>query len=239
MPVARRGDDRAVGRLVAFGGIAPAPPENGPVWVVIVAAGSGSRYGGLKQYEVIAGRRVIDWSIATAREVAHGVVLVVPATEMRDEPGADVVVAGGSTRSASVRAGLAAVPDAAQIVVVHDGPRPAASPELFRAVISAVRAGADGAIPGLPVTDTVKRVRDGVVVETLVRAELMAVQTPQAFDASVLRRAHESEPDATDDAAVVEMIGGTVNVVPGETTNRKITERADLDDVSRYLEARR
>ena len=166
-------------------------------------------------------------------------VLVVPATEVRDEPGADVVVAGGSTRGASVRAGLAAVPDAAEIVVVHDGPRPAASPELFRAVISAVRAGADGAIPGLPVTETVKRVRDGVVVETLVRAELMAVQTPQAFDASVLRRAHESEPDATDDAAVVEMIGGTVNVVPGETTNRKITERADLDDVSRYLEARR
>ena len=87
-------------------------------------------------------------------------------------------------------------------------------------------------------TDTVKRVRDGVVVDTLVRSELMAVQTPQAFNASVLRRAHESEPDATDDAAVVEMIGGTVRVVPGEASNRKITERDDLDEVARHLEAR-
>ena len=208
------------------------------MWAIIVAAGSGSRYGGLKQYEVIAGRRVIDWSIATAREVADGVVLVVPATEVREEPGVAAVVAGGATRSASVRAGLAAVPGDAEIVVVHDGPRPAASPELFRAVINAVRAGADGAIPGLPVTDTVKRVRDGVVVETLVRAELMAVQTPQAFNASVLRRAHESEPKATDDAATVEMIGGIVEVVPGETSNRKITERDDLDEVARYLETR-
>lgn len=147
-------------------------------------------------------------------------------------------MAGGATRSASVRAGLAAVPDAAEVIVVHDGPRPAASPELFRAVISAVRAGADGAIPGVSVTDTVKRVRDGVVVDTLVRSELMAVQTPQAFNASVLRRAHESEPDATDDAAVVEMIGGTVRVVPGEASNRKITERDDLDEVARHLEAR-
>ena len=205
---------------------------------MIVAAGSGSRFGGLKQYEAIAGRRVIDWSIATARDVADGVVLVVPASEVREEPGADLVVAGGATRSASVRAGLAAVPDDAQIVVVHDGPRPAASTELFRAVIDAVRGGAEGAIPGLPVTDTVKRVRDGVVVETLVRAELMAVQTPQAFDASVLRSAHALEPDATDDAAVVEALGGKVVVVPGEATNRKITERSDLGEVARHLEGR-
>ena len=189
----------------------------------------------MKQYEVIAGRRVIDWSITAARAVADGVVLVVPASDVRDEPGADFVVAGGATRSASVRAGLTAVPRDASIIVVHDGPRPAASVELFRAVVDAVRAGADGAIPGLPVTDTVKRVRDGVVVETLVRAELMAVQTPQAFDAAALRKAHAAEPDATDDAAVVEAIQGTVVVVPGEATNRKITEREDLDEVERFL----
>ena len=186
----------------------------------------------------MAGQRVIDWSISAARSVADGIVLVVPATEVRAEPGADAVVAGGATRSASVRAGLASVPGDAAIVVVHDGPRPAATAELFAAVVGAVRSGADGAIPGLPVTDTVKRVRDGVVVETLVRAELMAVQTPQAFDAGVLRKAHAGEPDATDDAAVVEAIGGRVVVVPGEVTNRKITERADLAEVARVLEAR-
>lgn len=137
-----------------------------------------------------------------------------------------------------MRAGLAAVPDEAAVVVVHDGPRPAATTDLFTAVVDAVRAGADGAIPGLAVTDTVKRVRDGVVMETLVRSELMAVQTPQAFDATVLRKAHAGEPEATDDAAVVEAIGGRVVVVPGEVTNRKITERADLDAVARVLEAR-
>ena len=166
-------------------------------------------------------------------------VLVVPSGEVREEPGADFVIAGGSTRSASVRCGLAAVPAEAAVVVVHDGPRPAATAELFAAVVDAVRSGADGAIPGLAVTDTVKRVRDGVVVETLQRAELMAVQTPQAFDAEVLRKAHATEPEATDDAAVVEAIGGRVVVVPGEATNRKVTERSDLDDVARVLEGRR
>ena len=138
-----------------------------------------------------------------------------------------------------MRAGLAEVPDDAAVVVVHDGPRPAATAGLFKAVIAEVRGGADGAVPGLPVTDTVKRVRDGVVVETLVRAELMAVQTPQAFDAAALRKAHSTEPEATDDAAVVEAVGGRVVVVPGEASNIKITDRADLDDIARVLEGRR
>lgn len=187
---------------------------------------------------MVAGRRVIDWSIATASAACDGVVLVVPPGQVRDEDGADVVVAGGATRSESVRAGLAAVPRDAAIVVVHDGPRPVASRELFAAVVDAVRAGADGAIPAMAMTDTVKRVRDGVVVETLVRSELVAVQTPQAFDAVVLRRAHADGPEATDDAALVEAIGGQVVVVPGEPTNRKITESGDLVEVSRLLEER-
>lgn len=181
---------------------------------------------------------MIDWSITTASAVCDGIVLVVPTDQVRDEPGADAVVAGGATRSESVRAGLAAVPPDAAIVVVHDGPRPVASRELFASVIDAVRSGADGAIPGLPMTDTVKRVRDGVVVETLVRSELFAVQTPQAFEAAVLRRAHAELPEATDDASVVEAVGGRVVVVPGEPTNRKITEPADLAEVSRLLEER-
>ncbi|MGI8755191.1 MAG: IspD/TarI family cytidylyltransferase, partial [Acidimicrobiales bacterium] len=95
------------------------------VWAVVVAAGSGSRFGGPKQYAPLAGRRVLDWSVDAARSVADGVVLVVSDDRAcDDEPAVDAVVAGGATRSASVRAGLAAVPETAEVVIVHDGARP-------------------------------------------------------------------------------------------------------------------
>jgi len=199
------------------------------VWVVIVAAGRGERFGGPKHLEPLAGRRVLDWSIGAARSVADGVVVVLPAGEAdRDEPGADAVVAGGATRSASVRAGLALVPDDAEVIVVHDAARPAASADLFRAVVAAVRAGASGAVPAVPVTDTVKLVEGDRVVETLARDRLVFVQTPQAFAATALRAAHATASDATDDAALVERLGGTVVVVAGDSRNLKLTEPADL-----------
>ena len=199
---------------------------------MVVAAGSGSRYGAPKQYEMLAGRRVLDWSVDAARKAADGVVLVVPRERSADaEPAADTVVAGGDRRSASVRAGLAEVPASADVVVVHDAARPLASTELFRAVIDAVANGADGAVPGVALTDTVKRVRDGVVEQTLDRDALVAVQTPQAFAAAVLRRAHVGEADASDDAALVEAIGGRIVVVPGDVANVKLTTADDLADV--------
>jgi 2-C-methyl-D-erythritol 4-phosphate cytidylyltransferase len=197
------------------------------VWVIVVAAGSGTRFGARKQYEVLGDRRVLDWSLDAARVVSDGVVLVVPDDVDRAEP-ADRVVAGGATRSASVRAGLDAVPADAAIVVVHDAARPSAGVDLFSAVIDAVRAGADGALPGLVVVDTVKRVRDGVVVETVERSELVVVQTPQAFRADVLRAAHAGGGDASDDGALVEAAGGRVVVVPGQPDNLKITGPDDL-----------
>jgi 2-C-methyl-D-erythritol 4-phosphate cytidylyltransferase len=196
------------------------------VWAVVVAAGTGSRFGGPKQYEQVAGRRILDWSLDAARSIADGVVLVVPAhLAAQAEAGADAVVAGGASRSASVRAGLAAVPADAEVVVVHDAARPAARPALFESVVAAVLAGADAAIPGVPLVDTVKRVAGGVVVETLDRTALVAVQTPQAFRAEVLR---EADGEATDDAALVEAAGGRVVVVPGDPANLKVTEPADL-----------
>jgi 2-C-methyl-D-erythritol 4-phosphate cytidylyltransferase len=212
------------------------PGADGPIWVVVVAAGSGERFGAPKQYEVVAGRRVLDWSIDTARAVADGIVLVVaPGREALPEPAADVVVAGGATRSASVRAGLAAVPDDAGVIVVHDAARPAATPALFTAVVLAVRAGADGAVPGVPLVDSVKRVVDGVVLKTIERRGLVAVQTPQAFLAPALRAAHVAGKEATDDAALVEAWGGRVVVVPGEPDNLKLTSRADLDRLGAIL----
>jgi 2-C-methyl-D-erythritol 4-phosphate cytidylyltransferase len=197
-------------------------------WAVVVAAGSGARFGGAKQYETLGGRRVLDWSLDAARQACEGVVLVVPADRLGAQDGATIVVSGGASRSESVRAGLAAVPPESDVVVVHDAARPLAGPDLFRAAIEAVRAGADGAVCAVAVTDTVKRVAGDVVVETLDRRELVSVQTPQAFRAATLRRAHAAGASATDDAALVEAIGGRVVVVPGHPRNLKLTTPGDL-----------
>jgi len=205
------------------------------VWAIVVAAGAGERFGGAKQFAPLAGRRVLDWSLAAAAGTCDGVVLVVPphlpGAQDQVEGGdgrASVTVAGGATRSASVRAGLARVPDDAHVVVVHDAVRPLAPASLFAAVIAAVRSGADGAVPGVVPADTIKRAAGATVVETLDRSSLVAVQTPQAFLASALRLAHRGDPDATDDAALVEAGGGKVDVVPGDPANFKITTPDDL-----------
>ena len=137
-------------------------------------------------------------------------------------------VEGGATRSESVRNGLAAVPNDAEVIIVHDAARPLASAALFAAVVDAVREGADGAIPVVPVTDTIKRVDGGRVIATLDRDALVAVQTPQAFRAEVLRKAHAGGGEATDDASLVESVGGTVVVVPGDPANIKVTTAHDL-----------
>lgn len=202
------------------------------VWVVVVAAGRGSRYGRAKQFEILGGRPVLDWSIDAAHSVAEGVVVVlpdpVPGPVPRPGARAQVTVVGGATRAASVRAGLAAVPDRAEVIVVHDAARPLASPALFEAVVDAVASGADGAVPGLALVDTVKRVVDGRVSETVDRRSLMAVQTPQAFRAGPLRAAHRDGAEGTDDSFLVEAGGGTVWVVAGEPGNIKLTLDSDL-----------
>jgi 2-C-methyl-D-erythritol 4-phosphate cytidylyltransferase len=203
------------------------------VWGVVVAAGDGVRFGGPKQFVLIRGTPMVDWSVGAARSAADGVVLVLPPEDPHllagDARGADAVVAGGTTRSSSVRAGLALVPTDADIVLVHDGARPLASPGLFRAVVDAVKEGADAAIPAVALCDTLKRVRFDEVVETVAREDLVAVQTPQAFKASLLRDAHSKGDEATDDAALMERLGATVRVVPGEPRNLKVTTPSDLE----------
>ena len=199
------------------------------VWAVVVAGGSGARFGSHKQFARLGDREVVDWSLEAARRFCAGVVLVVPA-EVTAGNGhrASLVVAGGATRPASVRAGLGAVPADAEIIVVHDAARPLAGAGTWAAVIAAVLEGADAAVPCVPVTDTIKqRQEDGRLV-TLDRGRLMASQTPQAFAAAVLRAAHSRGGEATDDAALVEAIGGQVVVVPGDPTNLKLTSPLDL-----------
>jgi 2-C-methyl-D-erythritol 4-phosphate cytidylyltransferase len=207
----------------------------GSVWAIVVAAGSGSRFGAPKQFEPLGGRRVLDWSLDAARTVSDGVVVVLPPPSVSaGEPAADAVTAGGDTRSASVRAGLALVPEEADVVVVHDGARPLAGPDLFAAVVAAVRAGADAAVPGVAPADTL-RWRTGGVAD---RDGLVAVQTPQAFRAAALRAAHVGEPEATDDASLVEAAGGKVVVVDGSPGNLKITNPSDLAVAEALLRAR-
>jgi 2-C-methyl-D-erythritol 4-phosphate cytidylyltransferase len=201
------------------------------VWTLVDAAGSGARFGAAKQYEQLGDRRVVDWALEAAQAASAGVVLVVPADRVvTDEPLADVVVPGGATRSASVRAGLAAVPPEADVVLVHDAARPLAPIALFEAVVAAVADdGVDAAVPGIAVSDTVKRVGpDGAVLETVDRTSLVAVQTPQAFRAAALRAVHERDPEATDDAALIEGAGGRVVVVDGDIRAVKVTTREDL-----------
>ncbi|HEY1479386.1 MAG TPA: 2-C-methyl-D-erythritol 4-phosphate cytidylyltransferase, partial [Gaiellales bacterium] len=138
-------------------------------------------------------------------------------------------VAGGATRAASVSLGLAALPDSARFVLVHDAARPLISAAVVGRVVSALAAGADAVIPGVAVADTIKRVAGGVVVETLRRDDLVAVQTPQGFRRDVLVEALAGEHgDATDCATLAERAGRTVTVVEGDLGNYKITTPADL-----------
>ncbi len=202
----------------------------------MVAAGSGRRFGGPKQFERLGEGTVLDHATAIAGQVADGVLVVVPRDRAREPD----LIAGGATRSDSVRSGLARVPADAEVIVVHDGARPFASADLYRAVIEAVRAGADGAVPGLPINDTVKVVDAArVVVATLDRSTLVTVQTPQAFRAAFLRAAHAAGGEATDDASLVERAGGRVVVVEGEVQNRKITVADDLAWARQRLRERR
>jgi 2-C-methyl-D-erythritol 4-phosphate cytidylyltransferase len=145
-------------------------------------------------------------------------------------------VAGGPTRAESVRAAMAEVPEEAAVVLVHDAARPLVTEEVIGGVLAPLGEGYDGAVPTLPLADTVKRVRGEEVVETLERSELVAAQTPQAFVAAVLREALAGDlTDATDCASLVERRGGRIKVVPGDPRLLKVTSPEDLQTVAALL----
>jgi 2-C-methyl-D-erythritol 4-phosphate cytidylyltransferase len=218
-------------------------------WAIVVAAGDGVRLGAdrPKAFVKLGGRLLLSHSVELfeAHPAVDGVVLVVPegweepATLLADDLVASKVaaaVAGGATRAESVSRGLAAVPDEADLILVHDAARPFATPVLVTAVLEAL-GHAEGAVPGVPVTDTVKRVQGDRVTETLERSQLVSVQTPQAFHAAALRASFALPADrlaaATDCASLVEASGGSVVVVAGEDANLKITTSGDLAEAER------
>ena len=210
---------------------------------IVLAAGAGRRLGtpDPKAFVTIGGRPLLAVAAAAAAASPAVVSVVVTAPSGLEDRAADClarlskpfeVVTGGNTRQASVRAALGVLSDDIEIVAVHDAARPFAPPDLFSAVIDAVAGGAAGAIPAIPVSDTVKRVHEGVVVKTLDRRELVLAQTPQAFRLDLLRQVHVDAISAgvvaTDDASLIELAGHTVRVLPGDPQNFKITTLMDL-----------
>lgn len=200
---------------------------------LLVAAGRGTRLGsdGPKALVAVAGRPMLDWSLDALRAVAEIEQIVVALPEGVPAPDGTIGVAGGAERSHSVLAALRA--SRGDPVVVHDAARPLVTPAIVRATLRALREhGCDAAIAAAPVHDTVKRARDGVVHGTLDRAELWAVQTPQAFRRAALEAAlaagEQALAAATDDASLVEARGGVVRVVPSPPENFKVTTPHDL-----------
>ncbi len=219
------------------------------VWTVLAAAGRGERLGQdrPKAFARLRGRPLLAESLERleASPWIDAVVVVAPpgweepVILLAEELGCGKVstcVAGGESRPESVQAGLAELPADASVVVVHDAARPLVSDEVVERVLAPLAEGWDGAVPGLPLADTVKRVRGDEVVETLERGQLVAVQTPQAFEAGVLQEAFQGDiASASDCSSLVEAHGGRVKIVAGDRRLLKVTDPEDLALVESLL----
>jgi 2-C-methyl-D-erythritol 4-phosphate cytidylyltransferase len=219
------------------------------VWAILAAAGRGERLGGNrpKAFANLRGRPLLAESLERleASDWVDAIVIAAPAgweepsILVAEELGCAKVascVAGGQTRAESVRAGVDEVPGDAAAVLVHDAARPLLPDDVIERVLTALNDGWDGAVPVLPLADTIKRVDGRRVVETLVRRELVAAQTPQAFVASVLREAVAGDlAGATDCSSLVEARGGRVAAVPGDQRLLKVTSPEDLGLIEAWL----
>jgi len=220
------------------------------VWAVLVAAGRGERLGEDRPKAFVRFgslpllaeplRRLDDSDDVDSVVVVAPPEWEEPAILLAEELGASKVTAcvtGGATRADSVRAGVAEVPEDAAVILVHDAARPLLPDDVIGRVLAALAEGFDGAVPGLPVPDTVKHTKDGVVDRTVDRDGLVTVQTPQGFVAGVLRAAlsRVDSMQATDCASLVEAAGGRIKVVPGDERLLKVTTRADLERLAAWL----
>lgn len=222
------------------------------VGAIIPAAGTGQRLGGPvpKALRELAGRPLLVHAVRALRAASVDTIVVSAAAVFRSEVEAVLgqylsgtalsVVSGGACRRDSVAAGLAALPPQVDLVLVHDAARPLVPTVVVDRVLTALRDGASAVVPATRMVDTVKRVEDGQVTETLDRADLWTVQTPQGFTRSVFERAHATAGGgATDDAALVEALGVPVRVVEGSPDSLKITGPLDLLVAEAVLAARR
>ncbi len=228
------------------------------IWTVILAAGAGHRFGTPeelpKQFQQLgdpngAKQSVLDWAVTTATGVSDGVVVTI-APDMRDVVGFDAtniqIIDGGVLRSDSVRNALAVIGDDVELILIHDAARPLATPDTYERVINALKDGADAVVPIVDIPDTLRHrhpqeatidkatAHDGIIQDSTVdRSTLVAVQTPQGFRANIIREAHASSDDATDDATLVERLGYKITMVDGDRLGTKVTHQSDL----RFLNA--
>lgn len=218
-------------------------------WVVVCAAGAGKRLAGTrpKAFAALAGRPLLAESLERLDncDAIAGLVVAAPPgweeatillSEELDCDKVSTVLRGGHKRGESVRLALAEIPEEVESVLVHDAARPLVTDEVVRRVLDPLSQGWDAVVPALPLADTVKLVEGERVVETPERSSLVAVQTPQAFRAEVLRAAYAAEhDDATDCSALIERCGGRVLWVEGDRHLRKVTTADDLLLVENWL----
>ncbi len=220
-----------------------AHPSHAAVGVVLVAGGSGTRLAaGMPKALVPLGGEALIVHAARAARSAAGIqqIVVVAPVDCLEQFAALIpdatVVTGGAERTDSVAAGIAALIPAIDVVLVHDAARALAPTDLFDRVVTAVRDGYDAVVPGMSVVDTIKQVDAvGLVTATPDRSKLRAVQTPQGFTRRALEGAHAAGGSATDDAAMVERLGGRVLVIDGDPRAAKITVATDLEAAGRRL----
>jgi 2-C-methyl-D-erythritol 4-phosphate cytidylyltransferase len=212
---------------------------------IIAAGGSGERLGAdrPKAFVVLGRRPMVEWSVEALRGACDRVIVAAPPQHEAVGSGQWAeLVSGGDSRSASVRNAVLAAPEAS-VYVVHDAARPLVTTDVVQRCIDALEPGVDGAIAAARMTDTVKQAgTDGRVMRTLDRSSLWRIQTPQVFRAEVLREALDRDPTAlaaaTDDASLVEEIGGTVHVVEAPPQNMKVTSESDLRVAEALLASR-
>lgn len=204
------------------------------VGAIVLAAGSGTRFGNYKQFDDLTpGVRLVDVAVEAVAQVADHLVLVVPPGHEWDGRRVDSVVAGGLDRLDSVAAGLAALPEVVDVVIVHDAVHPLAPGHIFMEVIKAVEDGADGAMPFLPMAQVVKRQAEDGTLTTVGREGLGLSQMPMAFSATALRNAHSSLSSTlheyVEDSMLLEALGYGIAAVPGSVRNIHVVTEADLD----------
>lgn len=203
------------------------------VWAIVLAGGTGTRYGRLKQLEDLGGMRLVDHTVGAARRTCDRVALVLPAGVPWDGEPVDLLATGGDHQAASLRNALAVVPDSAGVLVLADPAHPLAADRIFVETVAEVRAGADGAVPVVPMLEVVQRVRDGMVVETLPKADTWIAQSPQAFRAAVLRAAHADAPRPVENSGMLAALGHRVVTVAGDPANLHVATEEDLAVVRR------
>ncbi len=201
---------------------------------IVLAAGSGVRLGTRKQFLPLVGsERLVDRVVASLDGAGDWSVVVLPADVAWDGRRVDAVVAGGTTRLASVRAALACLPASVDVVVIGDAAHPLIDPRTVRATIAAVRAGADCAVTWLEAVEVVQRRRVDGSFETIGREGVGVVQSPSAFRRAALDAAHATRPEGFEDSALIAALGGSVVTVPGDPGNLHVVDDRSLDLVRR------